>query len=161
MTRHPALFQKELGECKGPAATIVIDPNETPRFFKAHSVPYALRKTTSRRPVEAARSRRLLTPVEHATWVAPILPVVKPDRSIHICSDFEQSSHCFHLASQARLFRAVAELNARESHEEEEPLPEFFQREKSLVAFENVIVTCNPGSSFIAWIKLIRFPRAR
>ena len=45
------------------------------------------------------------------------------------------------LASQARLFRAVAELNAGESHEEEELLPELLQREKSLVAFENVIVT--------------------
>ena len=54
------------------------------------------------------------------------------------------------VASQARLFRAVAELNARESHEEEELLPELLQREKSLVAFQNVIVTWNPGSGFTA-----------
>ena len=54
------------------------------------------------------------------------------------------------LASQARLFRAVAELTARESHEEEELLPELLQREKSLVAFENVIVTWDPRSGFIA-----------
>ena len=45
------------------------------------------------------------------------------------------------LASQARLFRAVAELTARESHEEEELLQELLQLEKSLVAFDNVIVT--------------------
>ena len=49
-----------------------------------------------------------------------------------------------YLASQARLFRAVAELTARESHEEEALLPKLLQREKSLVAFENVIVTCDP-----------------
>ena len=54
------------------------------------------------------------------------------------------------LALQARLYRAVAELNARTCHEEEE------QREKSLVAFEKVIVTCDPGSGFISWIRLIR-----
>ena len=36
------------------------------------------------------------------------------------------------IASQARIFRAVAELTARESHEEEELLPELLQREKSL-----------------------------
>ena len=54
------------------------------------------------------------------------------------------------LASQARLFRAVAELTARESHEKEELLPELLQREKSLVAFENVIVTWDPRSGFIA-----------
>ncbi len=34
------------------------------------------------------------------------------------------------IASQAGLFRAVAELNARESREEEELLPELLQREK-------------------------------
>ena len=34
----------------------------------------------------------------------------------------------YKVASQARLFRAVAELNARESHEEEELLPELLQR---------------------------------
>ena len=48
------------------------------------------------------------------------------------------------IASQARLFRTVAELTARESHEEEQLLPELLQREKSLVAFENVIVTWIP-----------------
>ena len=62
--------------------------------------------------------------------------------------DFIQAAKI--LASQARLFRAVAELTARESHEEEEPLPELLQREKSLVAFENVIVTWDPRSGFIA-----------
>ena len=54
------------------------------------------------------------------------------------------------VASQARLFRAVVEITARESHEEEELLPELLQREKSLVAFENVIVKWNPRSGFIA-----------
>ena len=49
VTRHQVLFQKEVGEYKGPAATIVIDPNKTQRFCKARSVPYALRQrvTTS------------------------------------------------------------------------------------------------------------------
>ncbi len=50
-------------------------------------------------------------------------------------------------------------LNARESHEEEVLLPELLQREKSLVAFENVIVTWDPGFGFIAWIRLIQFPK--
>ena len=63
------------------------------------------------------------------------------------------------LASQARLFRTVAELNARESHEEEELLPELLQGEKSLVTFENVIVTWDPRSNFIAWIRLIRLTK--
>ena len=51
------------------------------------------------------------------------------------------------VASQARHFRAVAELNALESREEEEEelFLKFLQREKSLVAFENVTVTWDSG----------------
>ena len=63
------------------------------------------------------------------------------------------------VASQARLFCAVAELNARESRGKEELLPELLQCEKSPVAFENVIVTWNLGSGFIAWIRLIRLAK--
>ena len=86
VARHQALFQKELGEYKGPAATIVIDPNETQRFCKARSVPYALRqRVDDQLKLEA---ERILRPVEHATWA---VPVVKLDRSIRICGDFKQT----------------------------------------------------------------------
>ena len=64
------------------------------------------------------------------------------------CTCTRVDVHC--VASQARVFCAVAELTARESHEEEELLPELLQREKSLVAFENVIVTWDLRSGFIA-----------
>ena len=33
----------------------------------------------------------ILRPIEHATWAAPIVTVVKPDRSIRICGDFKQT----------------------------------------------------------------------
>ena len=55
--------------------------------------------------------------------------------------------------------QALAEINARESREEEELLPELLQRDKSLVAFENIIVTWDPGSAFIAGIRLIRLAK--
>ena len=56
------------------------------------------------------------------------------------------------IASQARLFRSVAELNACESCEEEEE--ELFARiaatREERGHFENIIVTWDPGSGFIA-----------
>ena len=90
VTRHQALFQKELGEYKGPAATIVIDPNEAQRFCKARSVPYALRQRVDNQ-LKKLEAEGILRPVEHATWAALIVPVVKPDRSIPICGDFKQT----------------------------------------------------------------------
>ena len=89
LARQQALFQKELGEYKGPAATIGIDPNETQRFCKARSVPYALRQRVDDQLKLEAEG--ILRPVEHATWAAPMVPVVKLDRSIRICGDFNQT----------------------------------------------------------------------
>ena len=94
-----------------------------------------------------------LHPVDnHNEKVATTLRIV-----VVLCSAFRSLK----LASLARLFRTVAELNACESREEEEEeeeelLPKLLRREKSLVAFENVIVMWHPGSDFIAWIRLIR-----
>ena len=67
--------------------------------------------------------------------------------------------HGMRLAWQARLFHTVEELNTHESHKEEELLPELLKHEKSLVAFENVIVVWDPGFGFIAWIRLIRLAK--
>ena len=57
------------------------------------------------------------------------------------------------LASQARLFRAVADLTARESHEEEELLPELLQREKG--RFRERHSDVRPPIRFHSLIKLI------
>ena len=54
---------------------------------------------------------------------------------IESLSDDEDSTY---VASQARLFCAVAEITARESREDGELLPELLRCEKSLVAFKNV-----------------------
>ena len=59
------------------------------------------------------------------------------------------------LASQARLFRAVAELTARESHEEKELLPELLQREKSLGHFRERHSGVGLPIRFHSLIKLI------
>ena len=72
------------------AATIMIDPNETPRFCKARGVPYASRQRVDDQ-LKKLEAERILRPVEHATWAAPIVPVVKPDRSIRICGDCKQT----------------------------------------------------------------------
>ena len=55
------------------------DPDATPRFSKARSVPYAFRDK-----VEAELDRLvnvgILEPVEHADWASPIISVLKADK---------------------------------------------------------------------------------
>lgn len=43
LDRHVDLFRDELGLVKGVKATLSVDKTATPRFFRARSVPFALR----------------------------------------------------------------------------------------------------------------------
>ena len=94
-------------------------------------------------------SQRDITPSSSAANAIDRLAVEESGRGHRWSYPFSERQRT-QVASQARLFRAVAELTARESHDEEELLPELLQRQKSLIAFENVIVTWDPRSDFIA-----------
>lgn len=54
------------------------------------------------------------TPVQFSEWVAPIIPVVKQDRSISVCGDYKltvnQSSHleCYLLLHVENIFSALS-----------------------------------------------------
>ena len=89
LAKYPEVYQEGLRSLKGYEAKINVDPNATPCFFKAHSVPYAMREK-----VEAELDRLVaegtLVPVEYSDWATPIVAVVKSDRkSVWICGDFK------------------------------------------------------------------------
>ena len=89
LTKYSEVFQEGLGSFKEYEAKINVDPNAVPRFYKARTVPYAMREK-----VEAELDRLVaegtLEPVEYSDWAAPIVAVVKSDRkSVRICGDFK------------------------------------------------------------------------
>ena len=70
---------------KGFKAKIFVDPDATPRFSKARSVPYAFWDK-----VEAELDRLVNVGIlEPADWASPIVSVLKADKeSVCICGDF-------------------------------------------------------------------------
>ena len=88
LDRYPAVFQSGLGTLHGYEAKIYVDHAAVPRFNPARTVPYAFRDK-----VEVELQRLLdegtLEPVGLADWAAPIVAVVKRDKtSVRICGDF-------------------------------------------------------------------------
>ena len=89
LAKYSGVFQEGLGSFKEYEAKINVDPDASPQFYKARTVPYAMREK-----VEAELDRLVaegtLEPVEYSDWAAPIVPVVKSDRkSVRICGDFK------------------------------------------------------------------------
>ena len=66
---------------KGYEAKIHIDAGPTPRFCRARPVPYA-RRVKVKQELERLVREGILEPVQHSDWAAPIVPVLKGDKSV-------------------------------------------------------------------------------
>ena len=85
---YPAVFQDGLATLQGYEAKILVEPGAAPRFNPARSVPYALRDKVDQE-LQHLQNEGILEPVETAEWAAPIVAVLKRDKSaIRICGDF-------------------------------------------------------------------------
>ena len=85
---HNEVFKDELGTMKDTNAKLYVKPNCNPKFCKPRSVPHALKEGIEQ---ELTRLENLgvLEKVRYSEWAAPIVPVVKPDKSIRICGDYK------------------------------------------------------------------------
>ena len=88
LARYSAVFQDGLGTLQGYQAKILVESGAVPKFNPARSVPYALRDKVDQE-LQRLQNVGILEPVETAEWAAPIVAVLKRDKtSVRICGDF-------------------------------------------------------------------------
>ena len=91
LTQYSNVFKPELGTMRNFKAKRFVDPSVLPRFCKARLVQYAM-KPLVEAELDKLVDQGILTPVQHADWAAPIVPIMKADRKIvRICGDFKQT----------------------------------------------------------------------
>ena len=64
------------------------DPTETPKYFKAHFVPYAM-KSKIEDELDRLQKEGIIEPATFSEWAASIVPVLKAGESVRICDDFK------------------------------------------------------------------------
>ena len=82
------IFQQGLGKIKGVEAKLHVDTQAKPLYFKARSVPFALRQKVEQE-LERLESQDVITPVPFSEWATPIVPVVKNDSSARVGGDYK------------------------------------------------------------------------
>ena len=87
-TRFPTLFREGIGTIKGVTATIHIDPNMPAKYFRARPVPFSL-KNKLEAEYDRLLEEEVITPVKHADWAAPVVPVLKTNGTIRVCGDYK------------------------------------------------------------------------
>ena len=88
LAKHSSLFTAELGCLKGMKVKLNVNPNATPKFFKARTVPLALKEKVEKE-LDKLQSMEIISPVQFSTWAAPIVPVLKQSGEVRICGDYK------------------------------------------------------------------------
>ena len=90
LDKYSDVFSKELGTLKGFKAKLFIDSHTRPIFCKARPVLYRIRPQVDSQ-IDKLLSQNIFEPVPFSDWGAPIVPVMKSDKSVRICGDFKQT----------------------------------------------------------------------
>ena len=88
LAKYSSIFTEDLGCLKGMEVKLNVDPNATPKFFKARPVPLALKEKVERE-LQKLQSMGIISPVQFSRWAAPIVPVVKQSGEVRICGDYK------------------------------------------------------------------------
>ena len=90
LERNESIFQEGLGRLKDTMVHINVHPDAKPRFCKARPVPYALQDRVDNE-LDRLLHEGIYEPVNNSRWAAPVVPVIKSDRSIRPCGDYKQT----------------------------------------------------------------------
>ncbi|XP_042372461.1 uncharacterized protein K02A2.6-like [Plectropomus leopardus] len=88
LKQYSDVFRDELGTLKDVTVKLHVDPEATPRFCKPRSVPYAM-KGKVEEELERLQRLGIIEPVQFSRWAAPIVPVLKEDKTARICGDYK------------------------------------------------------------------------
>ena len=89
LQKYQTVFREQLGVLKGFQAHILVDPAAQPVFCRARSVPYSI-WVNIEEELDRLVQEGILEPVQYSDWAAPIVTVVKADKtSVRICGDFK------------------------------------------------------------------------
>ena len=86
LAKFENIFTDELGTVKNIKAHIQLNQNSELKFHKARTVPVALRQKVEE--LDRLERAKIIEPVRHFQWAAPLVPVIKSDGSIQLCRDY-------------------------------------------------------------------------
>ena len=88
LQKYEDLFNEELGTIQPQKATLHVETDATPRFFRPRPVPFAI-KTAVGQELDRLEKQGVLRKVERSDWAAPIVVVPKKDGKFRICGDYK------------------------------------------------------------------------
>lgn len=84
----PSIFDGKLETYSGKLVSFNLDLAVAPVRLKPRCIPFAL-KSKVNAELDKLIGQGVLEPVDHSKWETPIVTLIKPDGSIHLCTDYK------------------------------------------------------------------------
>nr|VZI22677.1 unnamed protein product [Spirometra erinaceieuropaei] len=89
LVNHKELFRDDSAtHYRSPPVKFQFQSDFRPRFFKDRTAPYAVAPKVEEE-LDRLQKADIIGPVQYSEWAAPIVPVLKTDGSVRICSDYK------------------------------------------------------------------------
>uniref|UniRef100_A0A0A9X504 RNA-directed DNA polymerase n=2 Tax=Lygus hesperus TaxID=30085 RepID=A0A0A9X504_LYGHE len=82
------LFDGTLGKYKYGKISLKVKDNVQPKFCRPRPIPYAFRKGVDHE-LEKLENLGVISKIETSQWGTPLVPVLKPDNTVRVCSDYK------------------------------------------------------------------------
>ena len=86
--QHNSVFEDKLGSVRDMKVKLLVEENSKPKFFKARTLPLALRDKVSDE-LDNLQAKGVIVPVKFSSWTAPVVPVIKRDGNVRLCRDYK------------------------------------------------------------------------
>ena len=73
---------------KTNVAKIYVDDNAVSKYFKARSLPYFMGDMVGKE-LDRLLAEDILDPVHYSDWAAPVVSVMKADKTVRLCGDYK------------------------------------------------------------------------
>lgn len=90
LAKYGSLFSGDLGTFNKYKLTLHLKEGSTPKFFKARTVPFALKDKVSAE-LDRLVSVGILKPVTYSRYASPIVAVLKKNNDVRLCGDYSVS----------------------------------------------------------------------
>ena len=84
----PSLFDtSSVGNLKDVQVSIDIVEDAVPKYCKARSIPFALKEKVDTE-LDRLVKEKIIEPIKYSKWAAPVVPVLKPNKTVRLCGDY-------------------------------------------------------------------------
>ncbi|RLJ22797.1 hypothetical protein DJ031_00255, partial [bacterium endosymbiont of Escarpia laminata] len=88
LQKYEAAFKDSHQTVKIDAAKIYVEEDATPKYFKARPLPYVMRDMVDTE-LDRLLADDVIEPVQYSDWAAPVVPVMKADKTVRLCGDYK------------------------------------------------------------------------